>query len=88
MTNLIGILDGKTKGETKLSQNSFKLIKRERCHCPCHKSIMGIQLYGCEWTNSRCFIPKESTPAPSKSLGGPHSQSGHFGEEKNLLPLP
>ena len=24
----------------------------------------------------------------SKSLGGPHSQSGHFGEEKNLLPLP
>ena len=24
----------------------------------------------------------------SKSLGRPHSHSGHFGEEKNLLPLP
>ena len=24
----------------------------------------------------------------SKSLGGPHSQSGYFGEEKHLLLLP
>lgn len=24
----------------------------------------------------------------SKLMGGPHSQYGHFGEEKNLLPLP
>jgi len=34
------------------------------------------------------YLRKATRHPVSKSLGRPQSQSGHFGEEKNLLPLP
>jgi hypothetical protein len=32
--------------------------------------------------------PRKEPPSQFDRLGGPHSQSGHCVEEKNLLPLP
>jgi len=35
------------------------------------------------------FMPREKPQCPmNRRLGRPHGQSGHFGEEKNLLSLP
>jgi hypothetical protein len=39
-------------------------------------------------SHSHNFAPREVPLVPSEEeVGGPHSQSGCFGEEKNLLPL-
>jgi len=52
-----------------------------------------MALYGGEWLTlcSSCFTHREEQPPPQyplyRKLTGPQIQSGHFGEEENLLLL-
>jgi hypothetical protein len=49
-----------------------------------------LALDGGKWSTSCPFLfnlGKQSQYPLYMGLGGPHSQSGHYREEKNLLPL-
>jgi len=52
--------------------------------------ILTLALVRGEWltSHSSCFIPgKEPWYPLNRKLGGPQSQSGHFGEDKDLLKI-
>jgi hypothetical protein len=55
------------------------------------RSFLTMTLDDGEWLTSRSrryILRKESRNTLNRRLGGTHSRSGRFGEEKNLLPLP
>jgi hypothetical protein len=75
------------KGKTRLGGQLIKhyAIKTYGGIAP---AFLTMALDGSEWSTSRiaALPPDKELPSPSldRRLGGPHSQSGRCGEEKNL----
>ena len=53
--------------------------------------ILNLAVDGGEWSTSgtaRFTLAKERRYPLNRQLGGPQRQSGHSGEDKNILPIP
>jgi hypothetical protein len=85
---------------SKYSGRGVKIKKEGTCVCPRHESWWGGEARCTatfilnvgdrnEWPTScpDCFTPVKKKKKLNKRLGGPHSRSEHFGEEKNILAL-
>jgi len=51
-------------------------------------SFSTLGLVGGEWSTTCCTSKKKTQYPLNSRLGGPHSQSGHFREQKIFFPLP